>query len=191
LNTPWVVPLCWWPVAAIVILGIFVAFLRLFVPNPGYLPLDMRLEENVAVVEPVRLDNPVLVDLQETSLVKDVQLYTRYLRNRWNGSVLALFVGPLRVLLRRALCPRRWAWMAVIPRVRSDAQSVRSGLMCVWTGLGARRGRVWSEHDGSQRLPEDGQVKVVHLDLAYRVDNVDRKMRVTVRIGRMSHRELL
>jgi len=63
--------------------------------------------------------------------------------------------------------------------------------MCVWTGLGARGGRVWSEHDGSQRLPEDGQVKAVHLDLAYRVDNVDRKMRVTIRIGRMSRRELL
>ena len=191
LKTPWVVPLCWWPIAAIVILGIVAALLRLLVPNPGYLPLDMRLEENVAVVEPVRLDNPVLVDLQETSLVKDVQLTTRYLRSRWNGSVLALIAGPLRVLLRRALCPRRWAWMAVIPRVRGDARSVRTGLMCVWTGLGARGGRVWSEHDGSQRLPEDGQVKAVHLDLAYRVDNVDRKMRVTIRIGRMSRRELL
>jgi hypothetical protein len=151
----------------------------------------MRLEENIAVVEPVRLDNPVLVDLQETSLVKDVQLYTRYLRSQWSGSVLAFIAGPVRVLLRRALSPRRWAWMAVIPRVRGDARSVRTALMCVWTGLGARGGRVWSDREGSQRLPEDGQVKAVHLDLAYRVDNVDRKMRVTIRIGKLMRRELL
>jgi hypothetical protein len=191
LDTPWVVPLCWWPIAAILVAGVVTTLLRLLVPDPSRLPLDMRLEENIAVVEPVRLDNPVLVDLQETSLLKDAQLYTRYLRSRWNGSVLALIVGPVRVLLRRALCPRRWAWTAVIPRVRGDARSVRTGLMCVWTGLGARGGRVWSKHDGSQRLPEDGQVKAMHLDLAYRVDNVDRKMRVTIRIGKMMRRELL
>jgi hypothetical protein len=63
--------------------------------------------------------------------------------------------------------------------------------MCVWTGLGARGGRVWSSRDGSQRLPENGQVKTVHLDLPYRVDNVDRTMRVTIRIARMMRRELL
>jgi hypothetical protein len=191
LNAPWVVPLCWWPVAVILVAGVITTLLRLLVPNPSLLPLDMRLEENVAVVEPVRLDNPVLVDLQETSFLKDVRLYTRYLRSRWGGSALATVVGPVRVFLRRILCPRRWAWMAVIPRVRGDAKAVRTGLMCVWTGLGARGGRVWSEHDGSQRLPEDGQVKAVHMDLAYRADNVDRKMRVTVRIGRILHRELL
>lgn len=191
LNTPWVVPLCWWPVAAILVLGTLTALLRRLVPDPSRLPLDMRLEENIAVVEPVRLDNPVLVDLQETSFLKDVQMYTRYLRSRWDGSALALIIGPLRVLLRRALCPRRWAWTAVIPRVRGDGRSVRTGLMCVWTGLGARRGRVWSDRDGSQRIPEDGQVGAVHLDLAYRADNVDRKMRVTVRIGRIARRELL
>jgi hypothetical protein len=151
----------------------------------------MRLEENIAVVEPVRLDNPVLVDLQETSFVKDVQLTTRYLRSQWNGNVLAFIAGPVRVLLRRTLYPRRWAWTAVIPRVRADARSVRTGLMCVWTGLGARKGRVWSQRDGSQRLPDDGQVKTVHMDLPYRVDNVSRTMRVTIRIGRLMHRELL
>jgi hypothetical protein len=191
LNTPWVVPLIWWPVIAILVAGIVTTILRLFVPSPSRLPLDMRLEENIAVVEPVRLDNPVLVDLQETSLVKDVQLTTRHLRSQWNGSVLAFIAGPVRVLLRRALYPRRWAWTAVIPRVRADARSVRTGLMCVWTGLGARRGRVWSQRDGSQRLPEDGQVKMVHMDLPYRVDNVSRTMRVTIRIGKLMHRELL
>ncbi len=191
LNTPWVVPLIWWPVIAIFVAGIVTTILRLFVPNPSRLPLDMRLEENIAVVEPVRLDNPVLVDLQETSFIKDVQLHTRHLRSRWNGNVLGFLVGPVWVLLRRVLCPRRWAWTAVIPRVRGDARSVRTGLMCVWTGLGARSGRVWSQRDGSQRLPEDGQVKMVHMDFPYRVDNVSRTMRVTIRIGKLVHRELL
>ena len=194
LNTPWVVPLCWWPIAAILVAGVIAAVLRLLVPSPSRLPLDMRLEENIAVVEPVRLDNPVLVDLQETSLVRDVQLYTRYLRSRWNGSTfwwgLAHVVGPVQVLLRRALYPRRWAWTAVIPRIRGDARFVRMGLMCVWTGLGARGGRVWSSQGGLQHLPQEGQVKSVHLDLPYRVDNVDRTMRVTIRIGRMTRREM-
>jgi len=193
LNTPWVVPICWWPIAAILAAGVITAVLRLLVPNPGRLPLDMRLEENIAVVEPVRLDNPVLVDLQETSLATDVRLHTRYLTSLWSGSALgpslALVVGPARVLLRRALCPRRWAWTAVTPRVRGDVRSVHTGLLCVWTGLGARRGRVWSCHDGSQPLPQNGQVKSVHLDLPYRVDNVNRTMRVTVRIGRILRRE--
>jgi hypothetical protein len=188
LDTPWVVPLLWWPIVAIVVVALTMAALRLFVPSPSRLALDMRLQENVAVVEPVRLDNPVLVDLQETSLVRDVQLYTRYLRSRWSrgalGRGLAFIVAPIQVLLRRALYPRRWAWTAVIPRTRGDARSVRTGLLCVWTGLGARDGRVWSCQDGLLSLPPEGQVKAVHLDLPYRVDNVNRTMRVTVRIQR-------
>lgn len=190
LDTPWVVPLCWWPVAVFLVVAVFAAVLKLFVPNPSRLALDMRLEENIAVVEPTRLDNPVLVDLQETSLAKDMQLYTRYLRSRWNGSPAAWIVGPIRVFFRRALYPRRWAWTAVIPRIRGDARSVRTGLMCVWTGLGARSGRMWSCQDGSMALPPEGQVKTVHLDLPYRVDNVNRTMRVAIRIGRMARREM-
>ncbi|MEN6575621.1 MAG: vWA domain-containing protein [Phycisphaerales bacterium] len=189
LDMPWVVPLCWWPVAAFLVIAILATVLKLFVPSPSRLALDMRLEENIAVVEPTRFDNPVLVDLQETSLAKDMQLYTRYLRSRWNGSPAALIAGPIRVFFRRALYPRRWAWTAVIPRVRGDARSVRTGLMCVWTGLGARSGRVWSCQDGSLALPPEGQVKTVHLDLPYRVDNVNRTMRVAIRIGRMARRE--
>jgi hypothetical protein len=191
LNTPWIVPVFWWPVAALLVVSIVAAVLRLFVPNPSRLALDMRLEENVAVVEPVRLDNPVLVDLQETSLTRDVQLYTRYLASCWNQGAfkqgLALIVAPIRVLLRRALYPRRWAWAAVIPRIRGDARHVRTGLMCVWTGPGARGGRLWSCHDGVHHLPQEGQVKAVHLDLPYRMDNVDRTMRVTVRIRRTTN----
>ena len=189
LDMPWVVPLCWWPVAAFLVIAVFAAVLKLFVPSPARLALDMRLEENIAVVEPTRLDNPVLVDLQETSMARDMRMYARYLRSRWNGSVVALIAGPIWVFLRRALCPRRWAWTAVIPRIRGDVRSVRTGLMCVWTGLGSRGGRVWSCQDGSIPLPPEGQVKTLHLDLPYSVDNVNRTMRVAIRIGRMSRRE--
>ncbi len=189
LSMPWVIPLCWWPVAALLVIVILTTLLRLVVPSPGRLALDMRLEENIAVVEPTRLDNAVLVDLQETSFATDVRMFTRYLRSRWNGSVAAMIVGPIRVLLRRALSPRRWAWMAVIPRVRGDARSARTGLMCVWTGLGARGGRVWSCQDGSGRLPSEGQVKTMYLDLSYRADNVNRTMRVAIRIRRMAKGE--
>ncbi len=194
LDMPWVVPLCWWPIAAFVVLAVLTAVLKLLVPSPSRLALDMRLEENIAVVEPTRLDNPVLVDLQETSVAKDMQLYTRYLRSCWNGSaagqVLAMIVGPVRVLLRRALYPRRWAWTAVIPRIRGDARSARTGLMCVWTGLGARRGRMWSCQDGSVALPPEGQVKTMYLDLPYRADHVNRTMRVAIRIGRVGRRAI-
>jgi hypothetical protein len=184
-----VVPLCWWPVAAFLVVAVIAAVLKLFVPSPSRLALDMRLEENIAVVEPTRLDNPVLVDLQETSLAREVRMYTRYLRSRWNGSAAAMIVGPILVILRRALYPRRWAWTAVIPRVRGDARSARTGLMCVWTGFGARGGRMWSCQDGSSLLPPEGQVKTVHLDLPYRVDNVNRTMRVAIRIRRMAKGE--
>jgi hypothetical protein len=189
LNTPWVVPLCWWPVAAFLVVAVLTAVLRLSVPSPSRLALDMRLEENIAVVEPTRLDNPVLVDLQETSFGREVRMYTRYLRSRWNGNATALIAGPIRVFLRRTLCPRRRAWMAVIPRVRGDARSARTGLMCVWTGPGARSGRVWSCQDGSGPLPPEGQIKTVYLDLPYRVDGVNRTMRVAIRIRKMAKGE--
>jgi len=188
LNTSWVVPLLWWPVLALIAAAFVVAILRLPVPSPSRLALDMRLEENIAVVEPVRLDNPVLVDLQETSFVRDVRLHAQHLRSRWNGGALARGLAPLaalgQVFLRRALYPRRWAWTAVTPRTRGDVRSARTALMCVWTGLGARGGRVWSSGKGSSHLPQEGQVKAVHLDLPYRVDGVGRTMRVTVRMQR-------
>jgi hypothetical protein len=215
LNAPWVIPLCWWPVAAALLLAVVAMVLRVLVPSPSRLALDMRLEDNVAVVEPVRLDNPVLIDLRETSLAQDLVLYARYLCGRWGtagrdlirqaglrsdstlgtlvGRLLegvALLVAPIRVLLRRGLYPRRWAWAAVVPRVRGNTALERTGLLCVWTGLGARRGRVWSSQAGSLALPEEGQTRSINLDLPYRIDSVDRTMRVTVRVRRMGAEEV-
>ncbi len=214
LNMPWVVPLCWWPLTAFLLAAVVVVVLRLLVPSPSRLALDMRLEENVAIVEPVRLDNPVLLDLHETPLSREMQLYTRFVGGQWDvagrdfarrrglgpGSVFAAILGavlhgaayvvaPVQVLLRRALYPRRWAWAAIIPRIRGDARCVRTALVCVWTGLTARRGRIWSSQSGSIELPPEGQVKSINLDLPYRADSVDRKMRVTVRVRRTTPEE--
>jgi hypothetical protein len=215
LDAPWAVPLCWWPIAAVLLMAIVATVLRVLVPSPSRLALDMRLEDNVAIVEPVRLDNPVLVDLKETPLAEEMVLYARYLCGRWDhvgrhlaqqaglgpdsrfgiglGRFLqgvAAVVAPIRVLLRRSLYPRRWAWAAIIPRIRGNAALVRTGLLCVWTGLGARRGRVWSSQAGSLALPDEGQTRSIDLDLPYRIDSVDRTMRVTVRVRRMGAEEI-
>jgi hypothetical protein len=103
---------------------------------------------------------------------------------------VAAVAAPIRVLLRRSLYPRRWAWATVVPRVRGNAAPERTGLLCVWTGLGARRGRVWSSQAGSLALPEEGQTRSINLDLPYRIDSVDRTMRVTVRVRRMGAEEV-
>ncbi|MBM4029163.1 MAG: hypothetical protein FJ280_27760, partial [Planctomycetes bacterium] len=95
LDAPWVVPMCWWPILAVALMAVVAMVLRVLVPSPSRLALDMRLEDNVAVVEPVRLDNPVLVDLRETSLAEELVLYTRYLCGRWHtaGRKLARQAG--------------------------------------------------------------------------------------------------
>jgi hypothetical protein len=211
LSRPGVIPFCWWPLAAVLLMAVVTAPLKLFVPKPSKLALDMRLEENIAIIEPVRLDNPTLLDLHETSLAREMQLYTQYLFSEWDiagrdmaqragfksgsvmGTVLGTFVrslafvaGPLRVLLRRAVYARRWAWAAIMPRVRGDVRRVRTGLVCVWTGLGARRGRAWSSQSGPIELPGEGRTGFISMDLPYEADRVDRTMRVTVRVRRMA-----
>jgi hypothetical protein len=210
LDAPWAVPLLWWPLTAALLAAGIVALLRLSVPSPSRLALDLRLEENVAIVEPVRLDNPVLLDLHETPLAKEIQLCTRYLGDRWElarrsggrpesfartaqGTLLrglAWVVGPLQVLLRRAFRVRRYAWAAIIPRIRGDARRVHTALLCVWTGLGTRRGRLWSSQGGALELPHERQTKSISLDLPYQANGVDRTMRVTVRVRRMASEEM-
>jgi hypothetical protein len=95
LDAPWVVPMCWWPMAAVLLMAVVATALRVLIPSPSQLALDMRLEEDVAVVEPVRLDNPVLIDLKETSLAQELVLYARYLCGRWEtaGRTLARQAG--------------------------------------------------------------------------------------------------
>jgi hypothetical protein len=208
-SLPWAIPLMWWPLTVVLVAAGMTMLLRLLVPKPHRLALDLRLEENVAIVEPVRFDNPVLLDLHETPLTREIQLYTRYLLGRWDraraggsrsgpvgGTVsrallqgVALVAGPLHVLLRRVFLARRCAWAAIIPRIRGNVRHMHTGLVCVWTGLRARRGRIWSSQGGAFEPPPERQVKSINLDLPYQVDNVDRTIRVTVRVRRMASEE--
>jgi hypothetical protein len=215
LDTPWVVPFLWWPLAVVLLAAVVTTVLRLFVPSPSKLGLDLRLEENVAIVEPVRLDNPVLLDLHETSFAREVQLYTRFLCGKWGmagreqrqrGSArlnsvggaarsallvaAATVVGPVSVFLRRVLYARRCAWAAIIPRVRGNAQRVHTALLCVWAGPAARRGRAWSSQGGTLELPPVGRTTSLSLDLPYQADGVDRNMRVTVRVRRLASEQM-
>ena len=165
LDSRWAVPLCWWPIMAVVLMAVVAMVLRVLVPSPSRLALDMRLEEDVAVVEPVRLDNPVLVDLKETSLAQELVLYARYLSGRWGTAGrnlarqagrrpesafarlvgrslegVAALVAPIWVLLRRSLYPRRWAWASVVPRIRGNAALARTGLRVRVDGPGGPAG---------------------------------------------------
>jgi hypothetical protein len=77
-----------------------------------------------------------------------------------------------------------------VPRLRDNTALVRTALLCVWTGLRARRGRAWSSQAGALALPEEGQTGAIHLDLPYRIDSVDRTMRVTLRVRRLGAEEM-
>ena len=164
------------------LMAVVAMVLRVLVPSPSRLALDMRLEDDVAVVEPVRLDNPVLVDLKETSLAEELVLYARYLSGRWGppGRHLARQAGrrPESRFARRAgpvpardgrAWSRRSGSCCGAACTRAAGRGRRSspasgatppwcapGCVCVWTGLGARRGRVWSSQAGSLALPEEG-----------------------------------
>jgi len=195
LVLPRVIPWCWWFLAAGVVYLAVVAVLRLFARRPDRLGLDMRLAEHVATVEPIALDSPVAISLHQTTLGIDVELQTRYLISRWEAAgpaagkllrPLATVIAPVKVLIRRGLFPRRWAWALITPKTAGHVQGVRQGLLCVWTNPFARTGRAWSSEVGSFELPADGQVKSITLDLPYRMDGVTRNMRVSVKIRKMA-----
>lgn len=195
LVLPRVIPWCWWFLAAGVVYLAVVVVLRLFARRPDRLGLDMRLEEHVAIVEPAAFDSPVAISLHQTTLGIDVELQTRYLISRWEAAgpaagkllrPLATVLAPVKVLIRRCLFPRRWAWALIAPKTAGHVQGVRQGLLCVWTNPFARTGRAWSSEVGSFDLPAEGQVKSITLDLPYRMDGVTRKMRVSVKIRKMA-----
>jgi hypothetical protein len=190
-TLPRVIPWCWWFLAALVLYLLVVAVLRLFARRPDRLGLDARLQEHVAFVEPAGPESPVAISLRPTPLGKDVELQTRYLISRWGatGSGTGKLLQPLapvvalaKVLLRRGLLPRRWAWALITPKTAGNVQYVGQGLVCVWTHPFAKSGRAWSSAVGSFDLPGDGQVKSITLELPYRMDGTARSMRVSVKI---------
>jgi hypothetical protein len=213
VNMPWIVPWFWWLLICIVLLSATVRILKLLVPSPEGLHLDVRLDEDVATVEPIRLGNPMLVDVCETPLRTELSLYGRLLRSRWNtagratpplvprtvgirsqamiGEVRSLvsqyatgLLGSVSVLVRRWLYPRRWAWFGITPKVGKEAENVRTELLCVWTGVKSRAGRLWSSQAGILELPRRGETRVIRVELSFTIDSVARKMLVAIRIRR-------
>lgn len=196
LVLPRVIPWGWWVLAVALLYVGIVAALRPFAQRPDGLGLDVRLSENVAVIEPVSLGSPVRVELYPTALRVDMELHARYLGNRWGeaarklgapagpavGNLLrcvAMVVARVGVVIRRGVLPRRWAWALITPRLGSDSLRARSGLLCVWTSPFARA-RAWSSETGLFDLPEAGQATSVTLDLPYQMDQATRTMRVSV-----------
>ncbi len=185
IATAKVLPWCWWALAgaAAVLLAVFV--LKLLAPRPSRLGLDVRLAENIAIVEPASFHSPVAIDLREASLRTDVDLHVAHALSRSQAGGLKPLVAVLvsaGVLLRRAVYPRRWAWALITPRIGGGVRHAQKGLLCVWTGPLVRKGRVWSQQTGAIPIPGAGQATSITLDLPYRMDGAARSIRVSVRI---------
>ncbi len=176
------IPWCWWVLAGLLVALVGVFVLKMLAPRPNQLGLDVRLAENVATVEPASASSPVTVELQPSSLRSDLDLHLAHVRRSGNGAgALAAVLASAGVLLRRAFYPRRWAWALITPRI-GGTRSVQKGLLCLWTGPLARKGRLWSSQTGPVQVPANGQVVSITLDLAYEIETTRRSMRVTVRI---------
>ena len=187
LTLPRVIPWCWWFLTVLVVYLVLVALLKLFARRPDRLGLDMRLQEHVAVVDPVGPDSPVSISLRPTSVGKEIELQKHYLLGRSQVlRPLAGVVAPVKVLLRRCLFPRRWVWASITPKTGGNVRHVRRGLICISTSPFARTGHGWSSEVGSFDLPGDGQSKSITLDLPYQMEGVTRSMRVSVRIRKMA-----
>jgi len=191
MTLPRVIPWCWWLLAAAAVYLLAVAIVRLFARRPDALGYDLRLQESVATVEPAGLNSPVEIQLQQTTLDIDISLHARYLANRWEGVIplsgkvvwhAAHVVATVKVLSRRGLLPRRWAWTLITPKTGAQARHVRQGLLCVWTSPLSRTARAWCSEGGSFDLPADGQTQSMTLDLPYQMDGVTRTMRVSIRL---------
>jgi len=199
---PGVVPWCWWFLAGAGVFLVLAAILRLLARRPDRLGLDIRLEENVAVIDPAGVESPIQIELRATTLGKDMELYRRYLTGRWEGAgravpligpavgrglgALAVVVAFASVSVRRCLYPRRWAWTLITPKIAGGAQHVGKGLVCVWTSPFVRKGRAWSSGTGLFDLPGEGQARSITLELPYQMGGSVRTMRVGVRITRMA-----
>ncbi|UCD52209.1 MAG: VWA domain-containing protein [Phycisphaerales bacterium] len=194
LVLPRVIPWCWYFLGAIAVYMAVVAIVRLFARHPDRLGYDMRLAENVATVEPAALGSPVEIQLQQTTLDIDISLHARYLANRWEGVIpvsgklawhLAHVVAAVKVLVRRWLLPRRWAWTLIAPKTGGQARHVRQGLLCLWTSPFARKAQAWCSEGGSFDLPAAGQTRSITLDLPYQMDGMSRTMRVSIKVRKV------
>lgn len=183
--TAQVIPWCWWTLGVVgfVLLAVFI--LKILAPRPSGLDLDLRLEENVARVEPTSLHSPVAIELSGTSLWLDINLHIAHAMSRSKTTrpkPLVVASAAAGVILRRAIYPRRWAWALITPKIGAGAEHVQKGLLCVWTGPFARQGRAWSSQSGAIALPGKGQASSIALDLGYDMAGTTRSIRVNVRL---------
>jgi hypothetical protein len=100
----------------------------------------------------------------------------------------ATLFAVVRVLLRRWLWPRRRAWAIITPKLGERAEDVQIGLFCVWTGPKTSSGTLWSSQTGAVEPPKPGETRYVNVKLDYRMDNVKRKIPVTLRIRHKLHK---
>ena len=141
--------------AAVLLAAVFV--LKLLAPRPGRLGLDVRLAENIATVEPVSFHSPVVIDLRETPLRTDIDLHVAHAMSRSKAAGFGPLVAAIAsagVVLRRAVCPRRWAW-AQSRRESRPAPGMRRTAVRQ-TGPLAGEAEVWSDQVGAI-LSESGQ----------------------------------
>lgn len=186
VERPWEVPYMWWLLTGVLATVMLTQVVKSrWVPSPAALGLSVHVRGD-AVIRPAR-QNPTVADLDhETPWLDERQMYTEYLSSRhpqWSTTLVRLAVWA-RVALSRLFRIRRRLWISVRPEVDRSATNVQTALMCVWTGVGSRRGAMWSSHGGEIDLPDTGETAEMGLNLSYRVDTNEMSAPVAVCIRR-------
>lgn len=186
VERAWEVPYMWWLLGGVVASGALAQVAKSrWVPSPARLGLSVHVRGD-AVVRPAQ-QNPTVADLdRETSWSDEKQMYREYLsarHPRW-GVTLVRVTAWLTIALSRLFRLRRRLWISIRPEVDPSATHVQTVLMCVWTGVGSRRGAVWSSHGGRIDLPDTGETAELGLSLSYRVDTSEMTAPVAVCIKR-------
>jgi hypothetical protein len=158
---------------------------RRWVPAPERLGLSIHVRGD-ASIRPAR-QNPTVADLEhETSWADEVQMHTEYLSSRhpaWSPSRVRLLTWPT-VALSQLFGIRRRLWLTVRPEADRTATHVQTALICVWTGIGRKRGMLWSSQGGVMDLPDAGDTAELALNLTYRAGGNEMAAPVTVCIRR-------
>jgi len=186
VERPRDIPYMWWLILGAT--GVCVsaqATRRRWVPAPQRLGLSVHVRGE-ASVHPAK-QNPTVADLDhETSWSDEMQMHTEYLSSRhpaWTRSRVRFMAWPA-VSLSRLFGVRRRQWITIRPEVDRAAKQVQTALMCVWTGVGKKRGALWSSQGGLMDLPDPGETAEVGLNLTYRVNGNELTAPVTVCIRR-------
>jgi len=204
-------PYVWWLIVILSAVGVWVRLLKIPVPFPEHLGLDVRLMSENAIIEPIS-NHPMLANIQQTSLCSEFLMYSQYLHSRLGiagtkmltqiigissragavfssifgntGEALLYIFAALRVLLGRLFLARRWTLITVRPKIKEGAKNVQVGLVRIRTGLVNKDGRLWSSETGWENLPDKGEAKKIVMNLSFKMENVERNMPVTLQVRR-------